>query len=336
MVFGFAAAVIAGFLLTAVKNWTGLPTPRGAALAGLAGLWLAGRVLNFSGPPVLAAALDVLFLPVLAATLAIPILRSSNTRNIKILLVLAALAAVNACFHLAWQGQLSARFLPMAMPLALDIITLLMAIVAGRVIPVFTANAVAGATPKTLAGLELLAIGSLLIIPAARLAGLQFVLPGPGWALLFAVAAVAHGLRLLLWQPHKTRGNLLLLMLPVAYAWIPLSLALQAAAAWGYVAASAGIHALTIGAMASLMMAMMTRSALGHTGRPLRAGITEISAFALLQLAAITRLGANLLPAGYYRHAVLCSALLWTFAFVVFLWKYMRLLLQPRIDGKPG
>jgi uncharacterized protein involved in response to NO len=154
--------------------------------------------------------------------------------------------------------------------------------------------------------------------------------------MLFAIAAAAHGIRLLLWQPQRTVHNPLLWMLPVAYGWIPISLALRAVEQASGAPAAAAVHALTLGAISSLMLAMMARSALGHTGRELRAGWIEISAFLLIQLAAIIRVAATLIPPVYYRGAVILSGTLWTLAFALFLSRYWGYLTRPRIDGRPG
>jgi uncharacterized protein involved in response to NO len=124
--------------------------------------------------------------------------------------------------------------------------------------------------------------------------------------------------------------------LPAAYAWLPITLALRVLALFDIVPASAAIHALTVGAIASLMVAMMMRSALGHTGRPLVAGRAEIFAFVLLQLAAIVRVLASSIASGVYREAMIVSAVLWTTAFAVFLFRYWAILTRPRVDGRAG
>jgi uncharacterized protein involved in response to NO len=125
-------------------------------------------------------------------------------------------------------------------------------------------------------------------------------------------------------------------MLPVAYAWLPVSLLLRATAVLELAPFSAAFHALTVGAIASLMMAMMTRSSLGHSGRSLVAGKAEIAAFVLLQLSAVVRvIGASILTS-FYRELLVVSGVLWTAAFAVFLWRYAPILTQPRIDGRPG
>ena len=335
MLFGFAPAVVAGFLLTAVRNWTGLPTLNGAALGALATTWILARLLIVTGPAPAAAVVDVLFLPLLGIAIAVPIWRSRNARNVKILAVVAVLAALNAVLHLAYLGYLSGSWAATAMRLGLDLLTLLMAIVGGRVIPVFTANAIAGARPRRVTVVEFAAFGTLLLILAGEAAGASRWLPAGVWIAVLALSALAHALRLALWEPVATRSNALLAMLPVAYGWIPVSLALRALGAADIVAATAATHALTIGAMGSLMLAMMMRSALGHTGRALAAGRSELAAFVLLQLAVLARVLGVVMPAPYLESVIL-SGLLWSLAFAVFLLRYAPILTRPRVDGKPG
>jgi uncharacterized protein involved in response to NO len=156
------------------------------------------------------------------------------------------------------------------------------------------------------------------------------------WLVLFAVAALAHGVRLFFWQPFRTYDNPLLWMLPVAYAWLPIALGLRALAQLSVIPPGAAVHALTLGAIASLMVAMMMRSALGHSGRPLVARPFDVGVFVVLQLAAILRVfGSSAVPQ-LYRDIMITSGLLWTLAFCVFLIRYWAILTRPRIDGRPG
>jgi uncharacterized protein involved in response to NO len=166
--------------------------------------------------------------------------------------------------------------------------------------------------------------------------GLWWQIPKSAWSILFGTAAIAHALRLALWMPHRTVRQSLLLMLPVAYAWLPISLALGVLVQMGEIPRAIPMHALTIGAMSGLMLAMMTRSALGHTGRPLSAGWAEIAAFVLLQLAAIVRVCGALMAPELYRNTVIVSGILWTLAFGVFMVAYWPILTRPRVDGRPG
>lgn len=336
MIFGFAPAVIAGFLLTAVRNWTRLPTPTGANLAALVLLWVAARIANVTGPSVLSVVLDVAFLPALAVAIGIPIWRSGNRRNLKILAVLAVLSLANLIWHLASKGIVSPVLMNTSYITAIDIITILMAIVAGRVIPAFTRNAVPGSNPRTIKAVEVVALGALVLIVLADVFGVWVALSKEIWFTLFTVAALAHLVRLWLWQPSSTRHNALLLMLPLAYAWIPVSLGLRAVSQVSMLVPAAATHALTVGAMSSLMVAMMTRSALGHSGRMLTATWVENSAFWLLQATAVIRVGATLAPLLFYRSAMIVSAALWTLSFAIFVFGYWKILTQPRVDGLPG
>jgi uncharacterized protein involved in response to NO len=336
MLFGFASAVIAGFLLTAVRNWTGRPTPTGAALAALVALWIAGRVLLLTGPPVLAAAVDVAFLPALGSVLAVPIWRSRNVRNLKILLILLALAGLNAAFHLAVLGYIAPGLSTVAYRTALDVIAILIAIMGGRVIPSFTANAIPMTRPRRVPVVEALAVGSLVVIAVADLIAPWWTASSTLWLVMLGIAAVAHAVRLVLWQPHRTLRAPLLLMLPLAYAWLPLALALRALAVTGIVSPVAATHALAVGAMSGLMLAMMMRSARGHTGRLLTASRQDIGAFVLLQLAAVARVLATLPAPGMHPHVMMLSAALFSAAFAIFVIAYWLALTRPRVDGKPG
>jgi len=336
LIFGYGAAVIAGFLLTAVRNWTGRPTPTGMPLAGLVVLWLVARLLTLTGPANAAAIVDIAFLPALGIAVAIPIFRSRNVRNYKILAVLTILTLANVCYHLASMNVLPAGVMRVAMMAALDVIAILIAIIGGRVIPAFIGNAVANSAPRHVKSVEFVSVGALIVILALGVLGPWVSVPGNAWFVVFIVAALGQGLRLSLWQPLRARGNPLLWMLPVAYAWLPITLALRALAVFNVVPVSAAIHALTVGAIASLMIAMMTRSALGHTGRPLIAGPAEISAFVLLQVAAIVRVLASSVVSGMYREAMIVAGILWTLAFAVFLYRYWPILTRPRVDGQAG
>lgn len=336
MVFGFAIAVMAGFLLTAVRNWTGLSTPTGPGLAVLAAVWVAGRVMVITGPPLLAAAVDVIFVPALAVAIAIPIAKSRNRRNYKIVGLLLLIALANVVYHLASLGPLPAWLAYTTVVTGMDLITLVFAIVAGRVIPAFTKNAIPESGPRHSGWVEFLSFASLLAIIALRLIGDWLPVAAAVPTTLLTVAAVSHAFRLALWQPQMTARNTLLWMMPVAYSWLPIALFLRALAQYSIVGEAAWIHALSVGAISSLMIAMMMRSTLGHTGRPLLATGADMSAFLLLQLAAVVRVAAGVFPDSAYPTVVVISAGLWVLAFGTFLLRYLPMLLRRRIDGKPG
>jgi len=336
MVFGFAIAVMTGFLLTAVRNWTGLPTPTGVALVALAAVWLAGRLLIITGPPMLAAFVDVAFVPMLAVAIALPIIRSRNQRNYKIVVLLVLISIANVVYHLASLGPLPSWLAYTTVITAIDLITILFAIVAGRVIPAFTKNAIPESQPRHAVWLEFLSFGSLVLIVVARVSSDWVSIPLLVPTAIIVVAAASHALRLALWQPQLTVGNPLLWMMPVAYSWLPVALFLRALAGYSVVSQGAWIHALTTGAISGLMLAMMMRSSLGHTGRPLVANGMDMTAFLMLQLAAIIRVAAGLFATELYQPVVIASGLIWILAFGVFLTRYLPMLMQPRIDGRPG
>ena len=332
MLFGFAAAVIAGFLFTAVRNWTGLPTPSGALLAALAVLWCAARVLLVTGPGLLAAAIDVAFLPAVAAAIAVPIIRSRNQRNYKVLLILAALATLNGVFHLANLSYLPASWLRASLFASIDVLVILLAVVAGRVIPAFTKNAVPESSPRNEYWVEWVSFASLLLVALVSLL-LASRVPPLLLAVLLIVTAAAHATRLGLWDPVKTLHNPLLWMMPVAYSWIPFALLLRALAVVQVVPPGAYIHAVTIGAISSFMLAMMMRSSLGHTGRPLVASRSDMAAFLLLQCAAIMRVVASIAAGPSWRAWVIAASLIWIIAFLVFALRYLPMLVRPRLTG---
>ncbi len=332
MLFGFATAVLAGFLLTAVQNWTELPTPTGLSLAMLAALWLVARVLIFVGPAPIAAFVDVLFLPALGFAIARPILQSRNQRNYKLLAILTALAVLHVLYHLASLTYVDVRMARISLLAGIDVFTILMAIVGGRVIPVFTRNAIAGAKSRNELWLEAVTFGGMLAVVFVTVASNYFPVSPLVLTVLCVTAAATHAMRLALWEPGKTLDLPLLWMMPVAYSWIPFAFLLRAMAAANVIAAGAWIHAITAGAVTSLMLAMMMRSSLGHTGRALVAGRVEIAAFLFLQTAAIIRVLASIFAADTYRLWIFASGLMWALAFILFAIRYVPMLSRPRVS----
>lgn len=337
MLFGFAAAVLAGFLLTAARQWSSLPTPQGAALAGMVLLWMLGRVFMLTGPPVPGALVDAAFLPTLALSVCIPLWRSRNLHSLALVtLVLGALTLANSTFHLAHLGVWAAELEPLSIIVALDVMVLLMTVMGGRIIPAFIANAAPGAGARRRTGVERAAVGSVFLILAGDVLSIWTTLPAMLWVTLLAGAALIHGWRLLLWNPWATRSNVLLLVLPLSYAWIPVAFAIRASSmVTENIPPALAIHALGVGAMGGLMLAMMTRSALGHSGRPLVAGPADLLAYMLLHSAALIRVFLPLAYPQLYSTALMASALCWTGAFTVFLLRYFGILTQPRIDDAP-
>ncbi|MCA1855545.1 NnrS family protein [Massilia oculi] len=331
MLFGFVIAIVIGFLYTAGRNWTGLWTPRGLPLAALAALWLAGRAAMALLPALPAAAIDVLFLPLASLPLYRVIRRSGNTRNLVMVVLLAVLATANAAYHASVLGLLPLS--PMQ-PLyaAIVAVVVIESVLGGRVIPNFTANAVRGVRTTSDPRLEKL---SLVLTALTGLAWASLPLSLP-LALLALAAAAVQLVRMALWKPLCTLRQPLLWILHLSYAWIPLGFVLLALACFGWVPQSAAVHALTVGAMGGLIIGMVTRTALGHTGRMLRAGRLETAMYLLLQAGVLARLVAAF-SAGPLRTAGLVTATLcWSLAFGLYCLQYGPYLFRARVDGREG
>jgi uncharacterized protein involved in response to NO len=330
MLFGYTLAVITGFLFTAVRNWTQRPTPTGAPLALLAAVWLGGRVLALTSWREWAMLTDTLFVLGVAASIARPLINAGNYRNFFFVFLVLALGAANLAFYTALLG--TAPFSPgQALGIGLDLVLIIIAIVAGRVVPTFTNNAVPGAGACRVRAVELAALGTLLMLLGADLYGQSLLA-----AVIAATGVLAHGMRLVLWAPLRTRRNPLLWILHASYGWIVVHLALRAAAAFEWIAPGLATHALTIGVIGGMTLGMMTRTALGHTGRPLAAGRAEATCYALIQLAAAARVFLPIAWPALYLTATLISGVLWSLAFAIFTAAYWPILTRPRVDGRAG
>jgi uncharacterized protein involved in response to NO len=331
MLFGFALAVIVGFLFTAGRNWSNQPTPTGAPLAALALLWVAARVLVLTPYGWAAAVANVAFPLAAAIALARPLVAAGNRRNYFFVGLLLLLAAAALVLHLVLLGMVA---LPpwVGIQLGLDVLLFIMAVMAGRVVPMFTNNGVRGAHATRQPRLEQLALGTVLLLLTADV--LQ--LPATLLAAVATLAAMAHLLRWLLWQPWTTLRTPIVWVLHAAYAWIPVHLALRAAALLGWVPPSAAAHALMVGAAGGLIIGMMTRTARGHTARPLHADRVDVACYAMVLGAALVRVAGPLLLPAWSVDAVLLSAVLWSAGFGLYALRYAPVLTRPRLDGKPG
>lgn len=329
MLFGFALAVIAGFLLTAGRAWTGLATPVRWPLALLAAHWLAARVLMLTGPWTLTAVVDASFPFVLAAVLGRVLFGARNRRNYFAVALLVALGLADIGFYLEQAGVLQT---PGKSSLtALYLITTLVVIMGGRVVPAFTANALPRAGVVRAPRLD---AAALVLTLGAFIADITSLPPAVVAALAFG-AALLHAIRVLRWAPLATLSEPLLWIMHLSYAWIPLGLALLAMGSLGWLPAGAATHAFGAGAVGGMIIAMLTRTALGHTGRPLRAGGPEIAAYLLVQAAVFVRVIGSLAP-GAYLAWIDAAGALWSAGFLVYAWTYAPRLWLPRVDGKPG
>lgn len=330
MLFGYAFAVITGFLFTAVRNWTQKPTPDGAVLALLAALWLCGRVLALTAWREWTIVADTLFTLGVAIGIGWPIVVTGNYRNFLFVVLVLALGAANLAFHTALLG--TAPYSPgYALTVGLDLVLLIIAIVAGRVVPMFTNNAVPGAGARRMAAVEVAALASVLALLAADIYGHAYLA-----AVVAGIGALAHAVRLALWSPLRTFRNPLLWILHASYGWIIVHLLLRAAAGFGWIAPGLATHALTIGVIGGMTLGMMTRTALGHTGRPLVAGRDEMASYVLIQLAAAVRVLVPAVWPAVYLSASVISGVLWSVAFGIFTVTYWPILTRPRADSRPG
>ena len=336
MVFGFSVAVISGFLLTAVGNWTQRETLVGTPLLALAGLWILGRAAMLGAghlPRGLPAVVDLAFLPVLIGVLARPLVAARNRRNFAMLAVLAALFAADVVVHLGALGVVSGELAPRACIVGVDVVVLVILVIAGRVFPMFTRNATGVTTIRSIPWLDAATIAGMAgltaldaFVPGGSLAGIVSGVVG----LLAAARAVHWGARHSLRQP-------LLWILHLGYAWIPIGLLLRALAAVDPAVPRAfAVHALTVGAIGALTLGMMARVALGHSGRPLLAPKPVAWAFGAVTLAAFARAVLPLLVPAWYFPSLLAGGILWTIAFLIYAVVYAPILAQPRLDGKAG
>jgi uncharacterized protein involved in response to NO len=336
MLFGFVAAAIAGFLLTAVPTWTNRPPLAGLPLAGLALLWLAGRLvsspwLGLHDTPL--ALLDALFFPAIAVAAGLSLVPARNYRNLPFLVILVLLTAADVVFIAANLGWIMpAPFDPLRF--AANLVQLMIAVIGGRIVPLFTRNALTKAgvavsiTP--VAWLDRAALAAVGLVIA-----IDLVQPDRETAGVAAgVAAALLGARLVRWHGHRTLRMPIVLILHVGYAWVVAALALKAASILGGVVWAANwLHALTAGAFGTMILGVMTRVALGHTGRPLQVSTSIVVAYVLVTAGALVRVAAPSLATVDYVHSLTVAMIAWGGAFVVFVAAYWRILLSPRVPG---
>lgn len=332
MIFGYAGAVLGGFLLTAVPNWTGQPPLRGWPLGLLGAFWLAGRLAMWTSaylPLWLVALIDLAFLPALAAAVWFALRHRPRPRNLVVLGIVAGLIAGNIMVHLHWLG-LAEGMGSRGLATALLSLALLIAIIGGRIVPSFTANAfrAAGRTdglPRSLRPLDAAAVLSLLLLLLARAAEM----PDSVLAGIAGFSAAAHALRLSLWRSLGTWSSPILWALHLAYLWLVLGLATLALAYAHVLAESAAMHAIAIGAVGGMTLAVMTRAALGHSGRPLAVAPAIAVAYVLVSLSAILRVYLTWLVPGQYMVWVIAGAIAWILAFLLYLAVYWPVLTGP-------
>jgi uncharacterized protein involved in response to NO len=328
MLFGYLGGVIAGFLLTAVPNWTGRLPVAGAPLAALFGLWAAGRLAMLLQAELGAAAviIDSAFLFALALIVGREVLAGKNKRNIPVSFLIAVLGLANVLSHLE-----NVDLARLGERTGLGVMAMLVALIGGRIVPSFTRNWMAKRQikPEPAPASRYDAV-TLAITAAALLSWIGAPLsPLAGGAV--TLAGGLNVVRLARWRGWKTSAEPLVLILHVGYAWLALALLLLGLSIFTpqIVPYSAGVHALTAGAFGVMTLAVMTRAARGHTGRDLTAPWGTQLIYALVNLGALARVGAALFPA-VYMPLLIVSAGLWSAAFALFILLYARPLAAPR------
>lgn len=332
MLLGFAMTAVAGFSLTAVANWTGRPAVQGAPLVLLVTCWAAGRLamsLLTWLPASLVFLLDMLFPILLGYLLSREIIMGRSRRNYPLIAIVFAVAGFNALYHLG-----TIHWLPggdrLAIYLLIHTLLLLVTIIAGRIVPSFTGNWLRqqgqDRLPINSDNVNNAALGLTLLVGLAA----SFMPVHPLTGVLAFIAALVHGVRLARWRGFATLSNPILFVLHAAYLWLPIGYALLGCAIFGWLfTPTAALHALTMGAIGSMVLAVTTRVALGHTGRPLLAARLTVLAYWILMLAVIVRV---LGPSSGARYILMInlSATGWILAFALFTWVYWPILSRPR------
>ena len=334
MLIGFAMAAVAGFSLTAVANWTGRPAVHGMPLALLVSSWLLGRLAMIASgwlPAGLVFLLDMLFPILLGLLLGREIIGGRSRRNYLLVVIITVVAILNVLYHLGTN-----QWLPdvdrLAIYLLIHSLLLLVTIIAGRIVPAFTGNwlRMQGQTqlPVNSEAVNNAALSLTVLVGLAA----SFMPVHPITGVLAFAAALVHGFRLSRWKGFATISNPLLFVLHVAYLWLPVGYALLGCAVFGWVfAPTAALHALTMGAIGGIVLAVTTRVALGHTGRPLHAARLTVLAYWVFMLAVLIRVFGPLSGTGYLLMIDL-SAAGWMLAFALFTWVYWPILSREKAE----
>lgn len=339
MIYGYAAAIVAGFLLTAVPNWTGVAPARGAYVAAIATLWLLGRLaMLFSGalPAMLVMAIDVLFIPVLAVKILTLLLGRSKLQNMLFPALLVVLTIGNLLTHLDWVGVWNGAAFS-GNRLGLLTLAALIAILGGRVTPAFTRNALvqsgdAARLPLSRPWLDRIGIaGAIALAPLAAWS--------PDERLVGAVALLAglsNAARLMGWRGLAVRDRPIVWSLHLGFLFLALGyLALAAHWLGAPIGEASALHVIAIGAVGVMTVAIMSRAALGHTGRALIVARPIAAAYAVLAVAAVVRAAGPAIVPDHYDAVILGSGALWIAAFTIFAFVYAPILVGERVDMKP-
>ncbi|MBK7362548.1 MAG: NnrS family protein [Micavibrio sp.] len=332
LIYGFTIAIVAGFLLTAVANWTGGAPARQIHLAGLCLLWLAGRVaMNFDlGFPLwLIYTIEAAFIPALAISLSIPLLKSWSKRNFVFIGLLSVLFACDVIF------LFSENRTPLYV--ALFMIVIMISLVGGRVIPAFTVGALRQKGKKLYqTDQRKMDVAAVVSLAALALILVSFGSGNDVFGVIAIISAAIHALRMRHYHTRHTFHDPMLWMLQAGYLWLVVGLLLLGLSGFGFVPFSAALHALTAGAIGSMTLGMMCRVTLGHTGRNITASPMTVLSFALMIFAGVMRVFGSLIFPQYTLFWIIASACLWSASFGFYILTYLPMLWQPRSDGTPA
>jgi len=338
MLFGFGAAIVVGFLLTAVQSWTGVIGIRGKPLAALVLMWLLGRLLLACGsalPDWLIAAADVSYLLFAASAMAYPVIKVKQWRNLMFVPILFVFALLNMASHwgvITEQPQLAIQSLHATIML----FVLIISIIGGRVIAAFTANTMGNQRAQPMQWLESVSIISIIFMLVIAFYGFTNV-PSALLFIVSGVAALANGWRFLRWGFQHSWSDPMLWSLHLAYAFIPLGFIALALYSVGLMDnLSAALHSFTVGSIGGMILAMISRVTLGHTGRPLNPHKLVSLAYVFILSSAIVRV---VLPAWLpelTNWGIGLAGVLWVFAYGIYIFFYAPMLLTTRGDGNPG
>jgi len=342
MIFGFSAAVIAGFLLTAVQNWTGMPGIKGHKLMGLFAVWLAARLLMLTPSPsvspliipIIISIIDVLFLPLVALTLALPLIKIKQWKNLVFIPIILILTTENIMLHVGVQMR-DYLLVQNSLWAAVLTITLLISVVGGRVIAFFTARKMAVEQLKPILGLDIVANGTVLLLVVYYAFSKPSDITHFQLGIVSAIAAAFQLIRMLRWKFWVTLSEPLLWSLHLSYLFIPIGFLLLSLNFFGYgIVPSQALHSFTVGAIGGVILAMISRVSLGHTGNQLRTLPGMKFAFVLMIVSAIFRSIIYSTELLSMTTTLTISFVYFIIAYAIFIWNYYSILTKPRTENR--
>ena len=333
MLFGYVAAVIAGFLLTAAGNWTGIKMINGWRLIFLTLIFLSGRFAPFVTelPFWLIAAIDIAFIPLVAVIIAIPVIRTKQWSNLVFIVLLLTMAAANISVHLSALNIIDLSIVT-GTRIMIYLVLLLIVVMGGRVIPFFTERGVANVVTKKWNTIEYLSGPSVVLVAISDIFYSNNLFTG----YLAFFAALINFTRLSGWYSNKIWYVPLVWILQLAYAWIIIGFIIKALILFNLDLAIYAYHAFTVGGIGMMTLGMMARVSIGHTGREMVLNSWMVLAFIILNVATIVRVILPMFLHDYYLQLIQLASILWIISFLIFAYAYTPMLLKARIDGREG